>query len=181
MPKAILSSRGDKKKQFKYLCYRNRTRRVHNILIEILGNCVDKQALENEGFDYLIGNEDVAKDALAFIEMLQLRLQFQIKVKLSNLDNTDSFRVHNKENKNNTAFDQKALDEFSKTLYFTCPINKQRKIVKALKTAVPELSGNIKTADVLNKHRVEMLDVTVCGNKTAKENTADSELLRQDI
>ena len=102
--------------------------------------------MENDGFDYLIGNEDVAKDALAFIEILQLRLQFQIKVKLSNLDNTDSFQVH-------TLFDQKALDEFSKTLYFKCPINKQRRIVKALKTAMPELAGNIKTADVLlNKH-----------------------------
>ena len=144
LPKAILSSRGDKKKQFKYLCYQNRTRRVHDILIEILGDCVDKKALENDGFDYLIGNQDVAKDALAFIEMLQLRLQFQMKMKLSDLDNTDSFQVHNKENENNTSFDQKALDEFSKTLYFTCPINKQRKIVKALKTAVPELSGNIK-------------------------------------
>ena len=174
MPDSILSSRGDKKKQFKYLCYRNRTRRVHDILIEILGDCVDKEALEKDGYDYLIENVDVAKDALAFIEMLQLRLQFQIKVKLSDLDNTDSFRVHNIEKENNTSFDQKALDEFSKTLYLTCPINKQRKIVKALKTAVPELSGNIKTADVLNKHRVEMLDVTVCGNKTAKEDTADS-------
>ena len=40
-----------------------------------------EQALEDDGFDYLIGNEDVAKDALAFIEMLQLRLQFQIKTK----------------------------------------------------------------------------------------------------
>ena len=135
--------------------------------------------MEKDGYDYLIENVDVAKDALAFIEMLQLRLQFQIKVKLSNLDNTDLFRVHN--NEINTSFDQKALDVFSKTLYITCPINKQRTLVKALKTAVPELSGNIKTADVLNKHCVEMLDVTVCGNETAKENTADSELLRQDI
>ena len=91
LPDSILSSRGDKKKQFKYLCYQNRTRWVHNILIEILGDCVNKKGLENDGFDYLIGNQDVAKDALAFIEMLQLRLQFQIKVKLSDLDNTDSF------------------------------------------------------------------------------------------
>ena len=133
--------------------------------------------MANDGSDYLIGNEDVTKDALAFIEMLQLRLQFQIKVKLLDLDNTDSFRVHIKENKNKTSFYQKTLDEFSKTLYMECPIGKQRRIVSALKTAVPELSGNIKTADVLNKHQVEMVDISVCGSKTAKENTADSEQL----
>ena len=137
-PEAILSSRGDKKKQFKYLCYQNRTRWIQDILIQILCDCVDKKELENNSFDYLIGNEDVAKDVLAFIEMLQLRLNFQIKVKLLNLNNTDSFRVHNKENKNKTLFDQKALDEFSKTLYMECPIGKQRRIISALKTAVPE-------------------------------------------
>ena len=33
LPDSILSSRGDKKKQFKYLCYRNRTRRIQDITL----------------------------------------------------------------------------------------------------------------------------------------------------
>ena len=33
----------------------------------------------------------------------------------------------------------------------------------------------------MNKHQVEILDVTVCGSKTANNNTADSEQLQQDI
>ena len=50
--------------------------------------------LKDGDYDSLIHNVDLAKDALAVIELLQLRLQYEIKVKLIDLDNTDSFRIH---------------------------------------------------------------------------------------
>ena len=43
------------------------------------------------------------------------------------------------------------------------------------------MKRKIKTADVLNKHWPEMVDVIICGSKTAKDDTANSEHLQVDI
>ena len=78
--------------------------------------------MDKKGFDYIVENEELAKDTFAFIEMLQLRLQYQIKVKLADLDNIDSLCVHDKKEKK-TNIDQEALDNLSKLLYIECLIN----------------------------------------------------------
>ena len=80
-------------KQFKYLTYRERTRKIRHILTQILPICVKMKELKLSGYNFLIGNVDLAKDALAFIQLLELGLQYKIKVKLNDLDNMDSFCV----------------------------------------------------------------------------------------
>ena len=125
------------------MCYGNRTRRIQDKLVQILGDCVDKNELEEDGFKYIIDNEDLTKNALTFIEMLQLRLQYQVKVNLADLDNTDSFHVHGKKEKESN-IDREALDDLSKFLYLTCPINQQRKIMSAIHNTVPETKKKLR-------------------------------------
>ena len=68
--------------------------KVQHVLTQILSICVDIQELKDGGYNFLLHNEDLVKDSFAFIEMLELRLHYNIKVKLDYLDNRDSFSVH---------------------------------------------------------------------------------------
>merc|ERR1711884_733322 len=72
----IITAMGDKGnyKQFKYLTYRERTRKIQHILSQILSICVNMKEFKLSGYDFLICNVDLAKDALAFTQLLELRL-----------------------------------------------------------------------------------------------------------
>ena len=84
------------------------------------------------GYNFLIFNVDLAKDALAFIQLLELRLQYKIKVKLNDLDNTDLFRVHQQKK---DIVDPDGLDNLSYLIQKILPVHQQREVKKQFEVA----------------------------------------------
>ena len=85
------------------------------MLATVLAMCVNKEEFSVAGPSYLLKNKQLACDALAIIEQIQIQLELQLKVDIKTLDNTDSFRLH-------TDKDDAASDEwlsFSSNL-FSC-------------------------------------------------------------
>ena len=83
--------------------------------------------MKEGGYNFLICNVDLAKDALVVIELLQLRLQYEIKVKLNDLDNMDLFHVHHQKK---DVVDPEELDNLSYLLQKILPVHQQREIKK---------------------------------------------------
>ena len=91
---------------------------------------------------YLLNNKELACDALAIIEQIQIQLELQLKVDIKTLDNTDSFRLHSDR-------DDAASDEwlsFSESL-FSCLTQKHYSDVRKELINMPSVNKAIPNID----------------------------------
>ena len=119
--------------------------------------CVDKKQLSAAGPSYLLKNKQLACDALAIIEQIQIQLELQLKIDIKTLDNTDSFRLH-------TDRDDAASDEwlnFSESL-FSCLTTKHYSDVRkelinmpSVNKAIPNIDKKFRTKYYLTKETDE--------------------------
>ena len=109
------------------------------------------------------------KDSPVLIEMLQLRLQYEIKVKLNYLDSRDSFYVHRD---NEEVVVPEEFDNLSYLLQKILPMHNQRVVKRQFEKVVPDATHKLKSADVLNKLQPKMVDVKMCAST---KNILDSE------
>ena len=120
------------------------------------------KGLKEGGYNFLIHNKDLIKNDLAFIKMLQLRLQYQMKVKLLDWDKTNSFCVHHiKED----VVISEDIDNLFYLFHKILPIHEQRevKIKKQFEKSIPGAKNKFKTADILIKLQPRMVDMNMCG------------------
>ena len=96
---------------FKKLKTRQKTTTAQDILAKILARCADKKELKKKGHEYILLNEELARDALALIDMIKDELYYHTRVEdLFELDTTDSFRP----------YDEQAMIEFTEVLSEEC-------------------------------------------------------------
>lgn len=76
---------------FKDIVWNERRKRIRNLTQQVLACCVDLHKLENEQMKYLKGNKELAKDALAIIQLIQLEVEEKLNVNLCAIDNSESY------------------------------------------------------------------------------------------
>ena len=72
---------------FNRLSLLERERRVQKMADTVIGSCVDRRKIKEEGLNHLIGNMDLEIDVLTLLDGIKNRIQYELKMNLETVNN----------------------------------------------------------------------------------------------
>ena len=157
------------KKVFKDIVWKERRNRIRNLTQQVLACCVDLHKLENERMDYLKGNDELAKDALAIIQLIQSEVEEKLNVNLCTIDNSESYLDPDQRQEREKQLKEN-IHDFASLIGSISSRDNSRTVKKQFTKMYPEDAKLYPSEYILEKeNQIDILPIIIEGEKDLDE------------